>query len=349
MRVTFLIGNGFDLNLGLKTDYKSFYDYYTALPTSKNDMLAKAIKKDYKFWSDLEKGLGEYTEHINEEQIEEFIESKLKLENALAEYLKTQEEKIKFLNDDRLAEELKSMLEVFSNEFNTDEKELYKSFIRNHAGEINYSFVIFNYTDVLDNIISRYRKNGKQSLAHKSGSNIYRDVLMSPLHIHGTLNGGLILGVDCEAQITNSLLSSNPELADYFIKSKINKELGERKMDAFNKIIDESQYICLFGLSVGLTDQMWWKKIVTWLTQNSGRRLVIYKKTGDFKDISAAQSLRRRNQNRIEFKKQSECSDDVYEKINGQIIVVNNSPIFKFESISLDDDKVETTDVEEAV
>lgn len=341
MRITFLIGNGFDLNLGLKTDYKSFYNYYTALPTSKNDMLAKAIKKDYKFWSDLEKGLGEYTEQINEDQIEEFIDSKFRLEDALVEYLKAQEEKIRYLNDDRLAEELKSMLECFSNEFNIEEKERCQSIINNNAGEINYSFVSFNYTEVLDNIIRRYLKNGKQSLVHRRGSTNYKDMVTPPLHIHGTLDSGLILGVDCEAQITNSLLRGNPELADYIVKSKLNRELGERRIDTFNKTIDESLYICLFGLSVGLTDQIWWKKIVTWLTQNSVRRLVIYKKTDDFKDVSAAKSLRWRNKNRILFKTQSECSDEVFEKIKGQIIVVNNSPIFKFESISLDDAEME--------
>lgn len=336
------------MNLGLKTGYKSFYDYYTVLPSSKNDMLAKAIKKDYKFWSDLEKGLGEYTEHINKEQIEEFIDSKFRLEDALVEYLKTQEEKIKFLNDDRLAAELKSMLEGFSNDFNADEKERYKSFIRGFGDKINYSFVTFNYTDVLDNIIKRYQKNGKQLLKHVVGSTNYNDVVAAPLHIHGTLESGLILGVDCEAQITNNLLSSNPELADYIIKSNLNRELGERRMEDFNKIIDESRYICLFGLSVGLTDQIWWKKIVTWLTQNSGRRLVIYKKTDDFKDVSAAQSIRRRNQNRIVFKIQSACGNEVFEKIKGQIIVVNNSPIFKFESISLNDAEIEETDIKEA-
>ena len=32
MNIVFLIGNGFDLNLGLKTRYRNFYDYYVALP-----------------------------------------------------------------------------------------------------------------------------------------------------------------------------------------------------------------------------------------------------------------------------------------------------------------------------
>ena len=28
MKITFLIGNGFDINLGLKTKYKEFVNYY---------------------------------------------------------------------------------------------------------------------------------------------------------------------------------------------------------------------------------------------------------------------------------------------------------------------------------
>ena len=31
MKVVYLIGNGFDLNLGLKTSYSDFYTYYTAV------------------------------------------------------------------------------------------------------------------------------------------------------------------------------------------------------------------------------------------------------------------------------------------------------------------------------
>lgn len=40
MNVTFLLGNGFDLNLGLSTSYKDFYSYYTK--KEPNDFIAKS-------------------------------------------------------------------------------------------------------------------------------------------------------------------------------------------------------------------------------------------------------------------------------------------------------------------
>lgn len=43
MNVTFLLGNGFDLNLGLSTSYKDFYSYYTK--KEPNDFIAKSISK----------------------------------------------------------------------------------------------------------------------------------------------------------------------------------------------------------------------------------------------------------------------------------------------------------------
>lgn len=44
MNITYLIGNGFDLNLGLKTRYRDFYDYYVKQPS--NDDLIKKFKND---------------------------------------------------------------------------------------------------------------------------------------------------------------------------------------------------------------------------------------------------------------------------------------------------------------
>ena len=79
MNITFLIGNGFDLNLGLKTDYKSFYSYYKMRSKSN---IAKSIDSEYELWSDLEKGLGEYTARLKTQQdVEKFLDEKEELEN----------------------------------------------------------------------------------------------------------------------------------------------------------------------------------------------------------------------------------------------------------------------------
>jgi hypothetical protein len=78
MNVTFLLGNGFDLNLGLSTSYKDFYSYYTK--KEPNDFIAKSISKNYELWSDLELGLGKFLKIVKEDQINDFLNSKALLE-----------------------------------------------------------------------------------------------------------------------------------------------------------------------------------------------------------------------------------------------------------------------------
>ena len=63
MNVTFLIGNGFDLGIGLKTAYSDFYNVYCK--SDSNDSLAvkkfkSEIQGNYENWSDFEAAFGEY-------------------------------------------------------------------------------------------------------------------------------------------------------------------------------------------------------------------------------------------------------------------------------------------------
>lgn len=64
MKITFLIGNGFDLNLGLKTTYKDFYKNYLMTLDSEvinNNVLYKHIDKNIEDWVDFETRLGLFT------------------------------------------------------------------------------------------------------------------------------------------------------------------------------------------------------------------------------------------------------------------------------------------------
>ena len=96
-RITFLIGNGFDINVGLNTRYSEFCKYY--LNKYSDDMLAKEIQKDYELWSDLEIALGEYTEKVSELNEEKFFESKDVMENALADYLENEMVRIRLTEE----------------------------------------------------------------------------------------------------------------------------------------------------------------------------------------------------------------------------------------------------------
>ena len=67
MNITFLIGNGFDLNVGLATTYSAFLEEY-AKPSDKDSDLLKYFKqkilKDAKMWSNAELAFGAATEQF---------------------------------------------------------------------------------------------------------------------------------------------------------------------------------------------------------------------------------------------------------------------------------------------
>lgn len=92
MNITFLIGNGFDLNLKLNTRYTDFYKYY--IKNDPKDLLSNSIKKEYEMWSDLEIGLGEILKDIEDSQIDEFLDSKSTLGSMLSEYLTLENQRI---------------------------------------------------------------------------------------------------------------------------------------------------------------------------------------------------------------------------------------------------------------
>ena len=92
MNITFLIGNGFDINLGLKTRYTDFYPYY--LKKKHDDIISKAISDNYDRWVDLELALGQLLRNIAPDQVTEFLDSKALLEQDLAEYLCVEQQRI---------------------------------------------------------------------------------------------------------------------------------------------------------------------------------------------------------------------------------------------------------------
>ena len=67
MRVTFLIGNGFDINLGLNTRYKDFIDVYKK-PNENDDVVIKTFKnhlvENKENWSDAELAFGKFKDKL---------------------------------------------------------------------------------------------------------------------------------------------------------------------------------------------------------------------------------------------------------------------------------------------
>ncbi len=101
MQILYIIGNGFDLNLGLETSYNHFYTYYNTVKSDNKNVqkLKENISKTYNSWSDLELELGNYTQHL--ENIEELDEILFDIGEELSIYLKLEENKLKKIEFDQ--------------------------------------------------------------------------------------------------------------------------------------------------------------------------------------------------------------------------------------------------------
>ncbi len=336
-RITFLIGNGFDVNVGLDTRYSDFYQYYTK--NNPDDMLAKAIEEKYVDWSDLELGLGRYTEQVKEEDEDAFWRSEENLEQELMYFLENQMKRVNIGDGERkrqTANEMKRSLTEFYKEMPVA--------IRNHISnliveeDIVYSFITFNYTDTLDRCVDATKSIMISGVERRYvGTSVCCvSTLGEVLHIHGTTNKELVLGVNDEDQIANKSFNAEPINKQCLIKEETNKSYRNGKIEEAREIIDESVIICLFGLSLGSTDKMWWRYICEWLQEDRERRLIIYtrvaaeegrREAGRRKKFVGQKNMRNR------FRANAEISDEEWDELSEQIYVECNAELFKFEIV----------------
>ena len=72
MKITFLIGNGFDVGLGLKSKFKDFFPTYVKWSEHKSakiKQLSLKIGEDFETWADFELQMGQYTNEFEPSEI----------------------------------------------------------------------------------------------------------------------------------------------------------------------------------------------------------------------------------------------------------------------------------------
>ena len=331
MNITFFIGNGFDINLGLRTRYKDFYPKY--MDEYPEDILTKEIEKNDKDWSDLELALGQFLKDSFEDREEVFIQSKNRMDNALSRYLAGEAER-EIIFDKDAAVEFRDRIVHIDQFLSLADAENYKSSTGSIGDTLRYQFVSFNYTNALDTIIEYTRKQVNPFAQHKGGGTMYTDVIIDPIHIHGTIDTEMILGVNSIDQMSNDETVTD-ELSLAMIKSEINDSLGNRKNETIQKIIDESRYIIVYGMSLGLTDLKWWQSLFAWLKNNIANRLIIFHYSPDGVVPSGGQTAQRKNRVRKDFFTKIKANEEEYNKYKNQVIVQINSSIFSFSKIHI--------------
>lgn len=267
-KILFILGNGFDLKLNMKTRYRDVYDGYIKEP-SKSDNISKfkaelSENGHYEKWSDFEMGLAEYAKTLfSEEQLIEclrdfklFMVSHLKKENARIEGIIKSPENYRA----NQKEMVRSLTEFYIGMTKNAERTIGR-LIDNDISEID--FLIFNYTysfEVLRDLLRSY----------------ISPIPNMPLHIHGELLNDIVVGLDNVAQFPTEKCELSYKGERAIIKTIFNEKYDIDRVIKAKKMISESSVICVYGFSMGESDRFWVDAIKEWLLCNLHHHLVVF-------------------------------------------------------------------------
>ncbi|CCY67694.1 uncharacterized protein BN753_00062 [Clostridium sp. CAG:678] len=283
MNITFLIGNGFDLNLGLETTYSAFLKEYTKKYLEKDSYELKNFKSDIladkELWSDAERAFGEYTTKFSSELGGEiFCDCHNDFCEGLAAYLINQESRIDYTNSEiKLKDGFVKSLSRINTGFREEQRQQIEESMLNIGGGFRYNFIDFNYTYTLDKCIELAKKSDLGKRLFK-GSN-YVNSIGDLYHVHGYVDKDMVLGVNDESQIGKiEIFSKLPsEYLAQIIKIKTN-QMNEQHIDEkCHDLLKKSDLIYIYGMSTGDTDKLWWKRICEIMKNNKNLRVIIHK------------------------------------------------------------------------
>lgn len=332
MEILYLIGNGFDLNLGLKTSYSDFYKYLSNEKSDNDSAIVSQFKKDINTkpnnWSDLELALGKFTSKIS--TVEDANELHDYLIDKLAEYLSAIEdswsvaesEKSKFITYLLRPTTGNRILPVENGEISS-----YKEKWRSTSPWVT-NIITFNYTNSIEKILDN---NMPITLG-----NYYSDrpiTLNGIEHIHGYIQERMILGVNDNSQLANSNFHNNTETMDRYIKSDCNSTYGLGHEKKCLDMVASADLILIFGMSYGDTDNKWWEAVGNRLEEYAKVVLFEYAKDVKFNGNQGVQLKSYKDKIKEKFFSKTKISQERIEKTKKNVFVGLNTDMFNIDII----------------
>lgn len=331
MNIVFMIGNGFDLNLGLKTSYQSFYDFYTKkdlkdlLDERVIEELKNNIKSDIETWSNLELSLGQYTSSlVSENDVDAII---FDIVDKLCVYLEKEQDKIDYSQLDRKVffDDLLNP-EQYLPQRDQNELMAWKQKWNNNP-KIDLHILTFNYTKTIEKII------GKEIFNIDIGLKNNKTVILKGVeHIHGFIDERPVLGVNGVDQIRNEEFRQSQEVIEVIVKPIYNQELGHTRDDYCVQQINNANLICVFGSSIGETDKKWWSEIGNRV--GDACRLIIFKRAPATTPTRPIIEVRERRYIVDKFLSMTNLSEQEKENAKQSIYVGINADIFRLQKNS---------------
>lgn len=285
MNITFLIGNGFDRALGLRTSYSHFYEEYCGLKSGVelidkfrktiDDDIKKEDEQEEKLWSDAELGLAKVTANYT---LADFVTCCEDMHDRLTEYLEKQD--AKFPQTDEQFEEIVRLLSSHIVEFQqdlmpTEQKLFVKIRDDDKINDTLINLVTLNYTSTCDKV---FKALSQKTLASWNSNRGVKTMKMGRLvHAHGYVDNFPILGVCNPDLIEKKEYLNDPAFRALMIKKESISVVGQTWREDTYSAINNSSIICVFGASLGKSDSDYWEQIAKWLKGAESRRLIIFK------------------------------------------------------------------------
>lgn len=322
MVVVYLIGNGFDLQLGLQTSYKDFYEYYIERPSS-DDLIAhmKEHINDYLEekknrlpevnWEDLEMALGKYTKELK--NYEELRTVYLDVNRELKNYLASQESM--FVRDNAIFSKLRIDFSRPEQYLSTNERRRYSKLI---DGSTGLFILTLNYTRCCEFL---YEKDNPTN--NSKGNNT---TLRELSHIHGDLEMlNVLVGVNDVSQIANESLRNDIRVNQMLVKPATNDMIDNEKNPHVSRILKNANVIAIYGASLGDSD-MFWREQLKECMKSESCYFLINEWQDDFDNIYDLNIVE--NEARYSFLKKLGLEDES-EKYGKYIFVAVTKKMFK--------------------
>ena len=289
MKILYLIGNGFDLNAGLKT---SAWEFVRTLKESLEELsseaesksesipegleaLFKSIRNDIETWADFEIALGQFTAEIEglPDPESAFMDAYTYLFDLFVEVVTKEDRRAQSFEITNEITECfaRGATSLLEDVLSVKDKGILDSILKNETWEIG--FATFNYTCLLDRLVESARQT---SLGNRFGKTVQ---FMRPTHVHGLLSDewGILVGVDNQEQIAGNVCQESEKIRNVLIKPLSNARAGMERDSQTSNIINAADVIAIFGMSLGMSDSKWWHVLAGWLDNKNApnRRLVI--------------------------------------------------------------------------
>ena len=182
--------------------------------------------------------------------------------------------------------------------------------------------ITFNYTTTFDKAFTYLDKRNDPFF---SGAPI--------IHVHGSLDSDVVLGVDNPSQIINPPYSVSNKLARAFIKPFFNSQFDEKRISDAKQLITNSNVVCIYGMSLGQSDQMWIDYICDWLCENPSHHLVYFRYSEQkfspwMRDLSMDQEDSEKTKLLTKICGNASCRDELVQSLFAQVHIPINNDIF---------------------